>query len=183
LRYTDGVIAQITTGAAANVVAAPAGGLIDLNWLETTMEAAFRYGSSEKIAFGSNIPLLALQQAVRKNSTYNIQNGIKEYGMRVTRVTTPFGELVLKVHPLFNQMRGGTVLSTNYLGIANNLYILDPNNLKYRYVDDLKYQSDLTAVGLDGMKSGYLAECGIEVHHALSHYIVTGITGGIADES
>lgn len=183
LRYTAGVIAQITTGAASNVEAAPTGGLIDMNWVETTMEKIFRYGSSEKLAFGSNIPLMAIGAAVRKNSQYNIQTGVKEYGMKVTRLTSPFGELVMKTHPLFNQMRGGTTAGTDFLGIANNLYVLDPEGLKYRYVDDLKYEKDLTAVGLDGMKSGYIAECGIELHHPLSHYIVTGITGGVADES
>jgi hypothetical protein len=182
LRYTGGVVAQITTGAPNNVEAAPTGGLIDMNWVEQTLEKVFRFGSSEKIAFGSNIPLMALQQAVRKNSTFNIQSGIKEYGMAVTRITTPFGELVMKTHPLFNQMRGGTTVAVDYLGIANNLYFLDAANLRYRYIDDLMYEKDLTAVGLDGMKSGYLAECGIELHHATSHYIVTGITGGVADE-
>lgn len=182
LRYTAGVVSQITTGAASNVVTVSAGGLIDYNYLEQQLELAFRFGSSEKVAFGSNIVLMAVNQVVRKNSHFNIQSGIKEYGMNVTRLTTPFGELVLKTHPLFNQMRGGTTAGTDFLGIANNLYILDSKNLVYRYIDDLKYEKDLTAVGLDGMKSGYLAECGIELHHPKTHYIIQGITGGIADE-
>jgi len=184
IRTTDGVVAQIIAGAPGNVLAAPAGGLINLDWLEANLERAFRFGSSEKVAFGSNFSLLALQQAIRKNSTWNIQNGMKEYGMAVTRITTPFGELVMKVHPLFNQMQGGVhSLGTFYPSIANNLYILDMANLEYRYLveSDLHYEKDLQANGLDGMKSGYLGECGIEVHHALSHTIFTGIRGGTTD--
>jgi hypothetical protein len=103
--------------------------------------------------------------------------------MSVTRLTSPFGELVLKVHPLFNQMMGGTnpIGGGTFASIANNLYIMDMANFRYRYVDDLDYQGDLTAVGQDAKKSGYLAECGIEVHHPVSHSIWTGITGAAKD--
>lgn len=181
LRYTDGVIAQILAGAPSNTAAAPNGGLITMAWLETILEQAFRYGSSEKMLFASNTVLLAVQQAVRKNSTWNIQNGLKEYGMRVSRLITPFGEVVLKVHPLFNQMTGGTTAGTVYDSIANNGYLLDMANFKYRYIDDLKYEPKLEQNGTDGMKSGYIAECGIEVHHAETHFVLTGIRGGDQD--
>jgi len=43
------------------------------------------------------------------------------------------------------------------------------------------YEKDLTAIGLDGMKSGYLAECGIELNDPQTHFYVTGVTGGAAD--
>lgn len=184
VRTSAGVVAQITAGAPGNIYAAPAGGLISMDWLEINMEKAFRFGSSEKMAFGSNFALLAVQQAIRKNSTWNIQNGMKEYGMAVTRITSPFGELVLKVHPLFNQMQGGVhALGSPFNSIANNLYILDMSNIRYRYLteSDLHYQADLEPNGLDGMKSGYIGECGIELNHALSHNIFTGLRGGTTD--
>jgi hypothetical protein len=145
-------------------------------------ELAFRFGSNEKIAFGGNPSLMAVQQAVRKNSAYQIENGIKEYGMRVSRLISPFGTLVMKTHPLFNQMSGAPATpGPAYVGAANMLVVLDAANLRYRYVDDLKYQPDLTAVGLDGMKSGYLAECGLELQHPNSHIYVEGIIKGGKD--
>ena len=52
--------------------------------------------------------LLAINQIVRNNSQFNIQTGLKEFGMDVSRLITPFGTLVLKTHPLFNQITGGT---------------------------------------------------------------------------
>lgn len=180
-RFTAGILQQIKDGAPQNVVAAPAGGLIDMNFLEKNTELAFRFGSSEKMAFGSNLALLALQQAIRKNSFWRIETGIKEFGLTVSRFITPFGELVFKTHPLFNQMQGGVTAATPFLSIANNIYILDMQNIRYRYVDDVMYEKDLTPIGLDGLKSGYKAECGLELHHAPSHYIITGVTGGTAD--
>lgn len=182
-RMTAGVINQIMAGAPSNIIAAPSDGIIDMDWLELNTQVLFKYGSSEKVCFGGNSILAALQTVVRKNSNYTIQQGIKEYGMRVSRFITPFGEIVFKTHPLFNQMAGGTAAdgTTIYTGIANNAYFLDMANVKYRYIDDVKYEKDLTPVGLDGMKSGYLAECGLELHHALSHGAFIGIKGGKTD--
>lgn len=182
-RTTAGLEAQILAGAPSNVIAAPSGGLIDADWVEENMELAFRFGSSEKVAFGSNIALMALNQVVRKNSQYNITTGQKEYGMSVSRVLSPFGELVFKTHPLFNQMRGSTNGGTAFDTKANNLYILDMGSFIYRHFpgDDFRYEKDLTPVGLDGQKSGYLTECGMELHHPENHFIFTGLRGGTAD--
>lgn len=180
-RFTAGVLNQIT---AAGVVAVPApvGGLITMDWLDAAIKNAFNFGSNQKMLFGSNTALAAINTAVRKNTQYNIEHGVKEYGMRVSRLTSPFGELVIKAHPLFNQMTGGTTGAVDFLAVANNAYILDMSNIRYRYIDDVKYEPDLTPVGLDGMKSGYLAECGVELNHGESHAIWTGIVGGASDE-
>ena len=180
-RMTTGIVQQIKDQAPGQFVAAPGNGLIDMNFLETQLEICFRYGSSEKMMFGSNLILLAFEQAVRKNSFYKIETGLKEYGMRVSRFVTPFGEIVFKVHPLFNQQQGGVTGGSAFYSIANNAYILDMSNIRYRYVDDVKYEKDLTPVGLDGLKSGYIGECGLELHHGLSHMVWTGIKGGAAD--
>ena len=180
-RYTTGIIQQIRDQAPQNFVAGPANGLIDMNFLEKNLEICFRYGSSEKMMFGSNLILLAVEQAIRKNSFYKIETGLKEYGMRVSRFTTPFGDIVFKVHPLFNQQQGGVANGGAFNSIANNAYILDMANIRYRYVDDVKYEKDLTPVGLDGLKSGYIAECGLELHHGLSHMVWMGISGGTVD--
>lgn len=181
LRFTAGIVNQILAQAPTQIIAAPGNGLIDMNFLEKNLEICFRYGSSEKMMFGSNLILLAVEQAIRKNSFYKIETGLKEYGMKVSRFVTPFGEIVFKVHPLFNQMQGGVTAGAGFTSIANNAYIFDMANIRYRYVDDVKYEKDLTPIGLDGLKSGYLAECGLELHHGLSHMIWTGIVGGAVD--
>src|SRR5205807_10295418 len=93
-RLTTGIIQQIVDQASGQKIAVGGNGLIDMNFLEKQLEVCFRYGSSEKMVFGSNLVLLAFEQAIRKNSYYKIESGVKEYGMRVSRFTTPFGELV-----------------------------------------------------------------------------------------
>lgn len=180
---TAGIYNLMSSG---NIYAASAQGQtgkLDMDTLESYLELFFREGSSEKMVFTGNKGLLALQQIVRKNSQYQFTSGIKEYNMNVTRVTTPFGDLVFKTHPLFTQNTGGTTGGTAYYGMNTSWFVLDMAEISYRYLrdSDLNYQGDLAAVGQDAMKSGYIAECGIELHFPSVHFLLTGVNAGIED--
>lgn len=183
VRTTDGVETRIAT---ANVFTADTSTGADMEDLEGWMEAAFRYGSSEKVAFGGNEALLTVNQIVRKNASMQIFSGIKEFGMNVTRIESPFGNLVIFRHPLFNYMTGGTTgtsTAKNYYGRNSWLYILDMSNIGYVYMRnrDLKFESGLEANDQDGMKSGYISECALEVRHPKTHALVKNLAIGKAD--
>ena len=178
LRYTSGVYHWINDNASANVVTAETG--MTIANLEEHLRKAFAFGSSEKVAFLGNRAMLLIQQMIRlgKNVSYNLEQGQKEYGMNVGRLTCPFGTLVLKTHPLFNQVTGGTNGGGAYYGLESWIFILDMANLKYRYLKgaDTKYIADQQTPGLDGVLSGYLTECGLEIAHPTSHYVVKKMT-------
>lgn len=176
LRYTGGVLSFIAAANKPAPLAAPC----DMMTLEAHLEAMFRFGSSEKIAFGGNRAMLVIQQIIRKNSSFQIMSGIKEYGMNVSRLVTPFGELVIKTHPLFNQLTSGVSPAT-WVGMDANLVVLDQKEIVYRYVDDTKYEPKLQTNDLDGMQSGYLSECGLEVHFPKAHYYLRGLTAAAVD--
>lgn len=179
IRTTRGVNRWIRAAAATNVVD-KAGAATDLETLEGWLEQMFRYGSSQKTAFCGNTALLTIGQIIRRNSSWTLDAG-EEYKMKVTRLTTPFGELLLKPHPLFNQNQGGTTGGTAYYGNSSTMIVLDMANIHYTYVDDTKYDAEMRTPGQDGMIGGYLTECGLEVHHPLSHFIVTGLTNPAVD--
>jgi len=61
------------------------------------------------------------------------------------------------------------------------MLVLDQTNLKYRYITDTTYEKKLEANGMDGMKSGYLTEAGLEIHHPTTHFLVTGLTAAAVD--
>ena len=178
VRTSAGIYNQM---ASANIISM--GGTVDMDTLETNLELVFREGSSEKMVFAGNKMLMALQQVVRKNSQYQIKGGEKEYGMNVTRLTCPFGDLVFKTHPLFTQNTGGTTGGTPYYGMNTWAMILDMEEIEYRYLkeSDLKYQGDLAAVGQDAIKAGYIAECGIELHHPSVHFLWQEFNQGVED--
>jgi hypothetical protein len=159
-----------------NAVSDYAGG-VTMTGIEEYLYDIFKFGSNEKMAFCGNRSLLTLQQIVRKNTTYNIQFGIKEYGMNVARLSCPFGTLVLKNHPLFNQDVGGTTAGTAFYGMESWMFVLDMENIKYTYLDgsDTTYQPVLQSNGMDGMQSGYLSECGLEISLPQTHYLIKNL--------
>lgn len=156
---------------------------IDMQTMEDAIELLFRKGSQEKMGFCGNRALLTIQQIARKNASYELVQGQKEFGMNVSRLVSPFGELVLKTHPLFNQMTSGKTGGTQFWGVDSWLFALDMAELKYVHLtdSDTKYEAELGANGLDGMKSGYLTECSIEIHHPETHMLIKNMGGAAAD--
>lgn len=156
---------------------------IDMETLEGFLEQAFRFGSSEKLVLCGNLFLLGIQRIVRRNAAIQIFSGIKEFGMNVTRIDTPFGSIVCKTHPLMNQLTGGTTTGTAYYGINSWGIGLDMAEFRYRYLtdSDTKYQPVLQANGIDGMKSGYLTDAGLEIHHSRNHFRFYNLVTGVAD--
>lgn len=147
--------------------------------LESYMERMFRFGSSQKLGFAGSTALLIIQQIIRKNTNYQIFANETEYGMKVMRLVCPFGELVLKNHPMFNLDRQSTLAYGN--SMAASLLVLDGANLRYRYVDDTAYQPKLQANGIDGMESGFLTECGLEIHHGVTHFFLQDLKAPALD--
>jgi len=181
-RSTGGIFHFLETYAPTNVIAAVAS--FTLATLEGWLEQAFRFGSSEKMGFCGNAAMLQIQRAIRlsTNANYILEQGQKEFGMNVTRLVSPFGTVVLKTHPLWNQLVGGTTGGTAYLGLNAWLAILDMEEFVYRNLtdSDTKYTADLQANDLDGMKSGYLTEGGLEIHHPDAHFVIKGLAGAAA---
>lgn len=183
LRFTAGVRDQINSLAPGNIKTWSTAITMDL--LEAEFLNLFKYGSSEKVMIGGNRALLTIGQVIRKNATWNIESGLKEYGMKVTRITSPFGELVFMAHPLFTQSGGGVDIlgSGSYPGLSASAAILDMAQIGYVNLtgDDLRYEPDLKSNGLDGQKSGYIAECGIELIHAKSHFWWNNVSSAAKD--
>jgi hypothetical protein len=182
-RTMEGIFNQINNTSSANIITADATTGVDATWLYTNMELMFRRGSTEKMAFMGSGALLTVNEIVRKNSSaqWSIGEPVKEYGMEVIRLRTAFGTLVMKVHPLFSQMVGGTNAGTAFYSYNNAMAVLDMDRVQYVYFDDVQYQADLTAKGLDGEKSGYLAEVSIQLEDPASHFLVKNLAKAIKD--
>lgn len=181
-RTTAGVINQINS----NNIYSFTSGSVTMALLEEQAYNVFKYGSSEKVALGGNRSLLALGQCVRKNASaqWIVKEGIKEFGLEVTKFTTPFGTITWKSHPLLTQTSGGTNGgSTAYYGMDSWAFILDMDDITYTYLtdSDLDYESDLQANGMDGMQSGYIAECGLELHFGKAHGLWKQMNTGAVD--
>lgn len=159
------------------------GAAVDMEELEDIFLDAFRFGSQEKVGFCGNRAMLAIQRIARRNSSLEIMPTTKEFGMDIRRVFTPQGTLVLKTHPLFNQIQSGTTGSGAYNGMDSWLLILDMADFVYRPLkeSDTQYLPNRQANGVDGLTSEYLTEMGLEVHHGKHHFLVEGLRLAAAD--
>lgn len=153
---------------------------VDYDTLEGWIKELFKFGSQEKMVFCGDQALLTIQRIIRNSpsSTWTWTPQTKEYGMNVTRLVTPFGTLVFKTCPLFNQSTstGLTTTSPSY-GFDSYAFVLDMARVKYVYMADrdLKYEPNLTEVGLDGEKSGYIAECSIKLEQLENHGLIKNL--------
>ncbi|KKL53189.1 hypothetical protein LCGC14_2277920 [marine sediment metagenome] len=177
LRTTEGFFGFMDRRASSRVVN-PTSDTVDFGWLEEQMKNIFDYGSSEKMAFMGNQAALVIQQAVRKATSvaYNLSQGQKEFGMNVTRLTSPFGELVMKTHPLFNRITSDWGGSPAYGSVDSWVAVMDMENVRYRYLEgrDTKFDGKQETPGDDQMIGGFLTEAGIEWRFPESGYVMKG---------
>lgn len=140
------------------------------NWLNEQFEFVFRKGAREKIAWTGSSALLGIQKLVNQSTHFTITSEVTSYGLEVNRWHTPFGTIMLKVHPLLTDM-GHT---------ARDMIIHEPKNMKYRFITDTIFKADNSekeagSLGIDGTKEEFLTEAGYEYHFANTMSYLTGI--------
>ena len=128
-------------------------------WLDYFLEQVFRYGGDQRLAFVGSGVLLAINKLVKLYGNYQLLPKTTSYGIRVMEWITPFGVLNMKRHPLFSYE------ATN----RNTMVVFEPNDLRYRYIDDTQFYDDPEKKNTgytrrDGTKEEYLTECGLEFH-------------------
>ncbi|RLI53716.1 MAG: hypothetical protein DRP09_15030 [Candidatus Thorarchaeota archaeon] len=132
-----------------------------LDWMDNVTELLFKYQGSTKIGLCGSGALVGINKIARANGTFQLSPATRAYGIRVVEWVTAFGSLDLKVHPLFSQEPT----------LSHTILIVDLSNIIYRYLKgrDTKYQPKLQDNGIDGEKSGFLTEAGLELHFPLTH--------------
>jgi hypothetical protein len=138
-------------------------------WLDAQLETIFRYGGKEKLAIAGSGAILAINRLVKNGGNFDYTPMTADYGINVTKWVTPFGVIYLKMHPLF----------THEITTRNSMVILEPKDIKYRYIQDTIFKSDdrLKKGGWtsrDGIKEEYLTEAGLEYHHPDGWGYLTG---------
>ena len=159
-RTTGGVVRLITTNTDDFSLSSTYSGQTWLQggevWLDTMLEQIFRYGSNEKLCLAGSGAVLGLNRLAKASGQIALTPMSTSYGLKVMQWLTPFGQIYLKTHPLFSYE------TTN----RNSMLILEPKNLKYRYLNgrDTKFSANIQANDADEQKDEYLTEAGLEMH-------------------
>jgi len=147
-------------------------------WMDTFLEQLFRYGSNEKLVFAGSGAILGINRLAKSAGQINLTPETMAYGLKVWKWITPFGNIFMKTHPLFSFQPT----------TRNMLVIMEPKNMRMRYIDDTMFIADKMEKQntghnrVDGKKEEYLTEMGYEFHHPLTFGIMNsvGLDNGLA---
>lgn len=136
-------------------------------WLDDKLELIFRYGSQEKLAFAGSGAVLGINKLVKDRGDFTFKSTTASYGIKILEWVTPFGVINIKTHPLFSYN------ATD----RNSLLIMEPRNLKYKYIDDTMFKPDKSTgnASVDGKNEEFLSECGLEMHFPDSFGLLLGV--------
>ena len=159
LRFTGGLLFMLATYASSRVIA-----FTTTPTESTLLDAVFPIwdystdAGDERIVFAGNGALNSLNKLAKNQASTRINfNGtVKEYGMRLQQWTFPQGTLYFKTHPLFN----------THGRFTNDILIVDPSAMGYRYLRDTKPQDNIQANDADEEKGQWLTEAGLQLEHA-----------------
>lgn len=129
-------------------------------WLDAQLEVIFRKGGSEKLAFCGSGAILGINKLIKASGNFDYTPATADYGIKVTKWTTPFGVINLMTHPLFS----------HEVTTRNSMVIFEPKDLKYRFIQDTTFLKDINEgqggwTSRDGIDEGFLTEAGLEYHH------------------
>lgn len=168
-RTMDGVLTQIVT----NVTTA--GGTTNYDQLTAFLRPIFEKNikgkPNERIAFCGNGALTVINKIAKLNATMYIEPGETEFGLKVFKWISPYGDISLMTHPLMVESPLWT----------NNLYVLHPGAVRMRYLDRTHtdaYDKDGTRAGVDGDYGVMTTECSIEYKLEKTGGQLLGLTAG-----
>lgn len=154
---TGGIKDAVDSGAPLNALDGNGAAGVDLqtftDWLSTFMTS----GSDVKLAFGGpkSYSLISnfANQAV---NGFRIMQQESVFGMNITAINTPFGELDLAMHPLFKEITSMT----------DSLYVVDLPHLIQKTMEPLFLEPNIQIPGQDSYKEQYRAKLGLKLTFA-----------------
>lgn len=165
-RTMDGVVNQITTNTSSQTTNTQWED-IDL-FLQTIFERNIKGQPNERIAFCGNTVIGVLNKIAQLDGVLNMDVGQTEFGMKVTKWLTPYGDISLMTHPLMNE---------NPIW-SKQLYVLHPAAIRVKYLRRTFHDTndkDGTRAGSDADFGVYTTEATIEYAGELTGGIYTGI--------
>lgn len=140
------------------------------DWLDATLSNIFKWGKNVKMGIAGIGAVLAINKLIKAKGTYEFTPATLAYGIQAMRWVTPFGELYLKTHPLYSWQTATT----------NEILVLEPENLGFRYIDDTMFIADPEDKknrnnSKDATEEEYLTEGGFEWDHAETFSRLKGV--------
>jgi hypothetical protein len=142
------------------------------SWWDATMLDVWRFQqSSELLCFCGDKFLSGLERLAKFKGLPNFTVGqTVTWGIRLDRMRSTGGDIMVKMHPLFCQEES----------LRSAALIFDPKNLVERYIQDTMFKPDTLwkeggSTGTDGKKEEFLTETGLEYHFPNTFMFLQGV--------
>ena len=160
-RTMDGIFTQIVTNTATQSTKTSVDELDD--FFKDVFSRNIKGKPNERIAFCGNTVIQVINQIAQGQGVWNTESGMTEFGMKVTKWLTPYGDISLMTHPLLNEN----------VTWSKDLYVIHPGGVKTRYLRNT--HEDLNDV--DGSRAGVDADFGVITTEMSCEYRAE-LTGG-----
>lgn len=165
-RTMDGILTQITSNVTSQSTNTTQE---DLNLhFENVFSRNIKGKPNERIVFCGNTVIRIINEIAHLDGVQNLVPGATELGFKVTRWLTPFGDLSLMTHPLFNESPVWT----------KDMHTLHPGAMRMRWLrrtHEDRNDSDGTRAGADADFGVYTSELCVEYKAELTGGKYTGI--------
>ena len=146
-----------------------AGGPISYFELMDFFEEDFRYGSSEKLVLAGSTVINALNKLAKLEMTMNAVPNEESFGINVKRIESPFGDIILKNHPLLSD-------HPVFRGWA---FGIDMQYFEIAYIDDLTFIPHIESPGSHVRMDEFYADLGFRVLVERTHFIWHNVTTAV----
>lgn len=118
----------------------------------------------ERVALCGNNVISVVNQLAMKNGSVRVLVGQTDFGLKTNIIRTPYGDLTLLTHPMFNA-------SATW---QNNLLVYHPGAITTKYMDDAMIANS-TPPGMDGEQYTITSELSMEYHCEKTAGLLTNI--------
>jgi hypothetical protein len=155
--FTGGLKQSVDVGAPNNALNANGSAGIDLETFNGWLQNFLTVGSDAKLAFCGPTAFSTISNyANQAVNGFRIMNQETVFGMNITVINTPFGELDLAMHPLFKEL-------TQF---KDWMFVVDLAHLVQKTMEPLFLESNIQTPGQDSYKEQYRAKLGLKLKFA-----------------
>ncbi|MEI6196617.1 MAG: hypothetical protein WCS42_20055 [Verrucomicrobiota bacterium] len=130
---------------------------VKLSTFNTWLEQFMTFGSDVKLAFcGPHAYTAVSNFANSATNGYRIMQNETVFGMHITTINTPFGELSLAFHPLFKELAP----------FNGHMFVVDLPLLAQKTFEPLFLEPDIQVPGEDSYREQYRAKLGLKLKFA-----------------
>jgi hypothetical protein len=155
--FTGGLKQSIDVGAPNNALNGGGSAGIDLDTFNGWLQNFLTVGSDAKLAFCGPAAYATISNfANQAVNGFRIMNQETVFGMNITVINTPYGEIDLAMHPLFKEI-------TQF---SDWMFVVDLAHLVQKTMEPLFLESNIQTPGQDSYKEQYRAKLGLKLKFA-----------------